>query len=351
MAKISIIIPVYQVEKYLPACLDSVVKQNFQDWEAICVDDGSPDNCGKILAEYAKKDRRIKVITQKNQGVSMARNHALTATTGDYVCFLDSDDELHPDFLEKMYDLITTTSSDIVSCDYRKTPFDNIKCFGHWRQPVESEFQADFQSDWQAQLGGNGDTSGVSRMVLHLSDENSHSDPQIYTSVFDCFLRRSPKIISAVWGKLYKKDILDNIRFPSQEIGEDLVFLYQALYQAKQGAYLPEKLYFYRRRENSATLGSFSEKKILDNIQTAVCWYHYFKDKELNPKTRRLLNKKIARQIFKPAVLEPKRQDPENVKKWYALSRPLLIELKQKGIYQSQYLSFKNRLISWFFLK
>ena len=308
MAKISIIIPVYQVEKYLPACLDSVVKQNFQDWEAICVDDGSPDNCGKILAEYAKKDRRIKVITQKNQGVSMARNHALTATTGDYVCFLDSDDELHPDFLEKMYDLITTTSSDIVSCDYRKTPFD-------------------------------------------LSVKNSHTNPQIYTCVFDCFLRCSPKIISAIWGKLYKKDILDNIRFPSQKIGEDLVFLYQALYQAKQGAYLPEKLYFYRHRENSATLTSFGEKKILDNVQTAVCWHNYFKDKELNSKTRRLLNKKIARQIFKPAVLDPRRQDPENVKKWYALSRPLLIELRQKGIYQSQYLSFKNRLISWFFLK
>lgn len=308
MAKISIIIPVYQVEKYLPACLDSVVKQNFQDWEAICVDDGSPDNCGKILAEYAKKDRRIKVITQKNQGVSAARNNALVATTGEYICFLDSDDELHPDFLTKMYDIASTTSSDIVSCDFTKTSFD-------------------------------------------LSDKSSHSNPQIYASVFDCFLRCSPKIISAVWAKLYKKDILNNIRFPSQEIGEDLVFLYQALYQAKQGAYLPEKLYFYRRRENSATLGSFSEKKILGNIQTAVCWHNYFKDKALNSKTRRLLNKKIARQIFKPAVLEPERQDPQNVDKWYALSRPLLIELKQKGIYQPQYLSLKNRLKSWFFLK
>ena len=98
---------------------------------------------------------------------------------------------------------------------------------------------------------------------------------------------------------------MDNISFPPQKIGEDLVFLYQALYQAKRGVYLPEKLYFYRCREDSATTVSFCEKNILGNIEAAVGWYNYFKDKELNPKTRRLLNKKIARQIFKPAVLRP----------------------------------------------
>ena len=159
MVKVSVIIPVYKVEEYLPACLDSVVKQSFQDWEAICVNDGSPDKCGEILAEYAKKDKRIKVTTQKNQGVSAARNRALAAARGEYVCFLDSDDELHPDFLEKMYRAMTETRSDIVSCDFTKTSFD-------------------------------------------LSRKNHYATPKIYAPVFDCFLRGSPKIVSSVWGKL-----------------------------------------------------------------------------------------------------------------------------------------------------
>ena len=102
MPKISIIIPVYKVEEYLPACLDSVLAQTFTDWEAICVNDGSPDNCGAILAEYAQKDSRIKVISQENQGVSVARNKALENAQGEYISFLDSDDELAPTFLQKM---------------------------------------------------------------------------------------------------------------------------------------------------------------------------------------------------------------------------------------------------------
>ena len=120
MPKISIIIPVYKVEEYLPACLDSVLAQTFTDWEAICVNDGSPDNCGTILAEYAQKDSRIKVITQDNQGVSVARNKAMENATGEYICFLDSDDELAPTFFQKMHQAITDTNSDIVWCDFQQ---------------------------------------------------------------------------------------------------------------------------------------------------------------------------------------------------------------------------------------
>ena len=98
--KISIIIPIYKVEKYLQSCLDSVLAQTFKDWEAICVNDGSPDNSGKILTEYAKKDPRIKIITQNNQGPSVARNNGLKQANGKYIFFLDSDDFIHPQLLE-----------------------------------------------------------------------------------------------------------------------------------------------------------------------------------------------------------------------------------------------------------
>ena len=101
----SIIIPVYGVEAYLRKCLDSVVNQTFGDWECICVDDGSPDNCGKILDEYKaafKGSQRFEVIHQKNGGVSVARNTALDVAKGEWVQFLDADDSLKLDFLERL---------------------------------------------------------------------------------------------------------------------------------------------------------------------------------------------------------------------------------------------------------
>lgn len=309
MPKVSIIIPVYKVEKYLPDCLNSVLSQTFQDWEAICVNDGSPDNCDKILAKYTKKDKRIKVITQENQGVSVARNNGLKQAKGEYICFLDGDDALAPTFLEKMYTQIDSAKADIISCDFQKTPCTN-------------------------------------------KNKQKNSQKQIYNNVFDCFLRGKPKIISSIWAKLFKKTILKGLSFPKGvAIGEDLVFLYQTLFQAKKAVYLPEKLYFYRTREESATKTTFSEKIIIGNIQTAMLWHEYFKNKKLSTKTRKLLNKKIARQIFRPAVLDPKRKDAKHLDKWYTLSKPLLQELKQEGIYQPKYLSIKNRFISFFFLK
>ncbi|MGI2120105.1 glycosyltransferase family 2 protein [Shewanella oncorhynchi] len=92
---ISIIIPVYKVERFLARCLDSVLAQTYSDFEIICVNDGSPDNCGVILAEYEKNDNRIKVINQVNQGLSVARNTGLDFARGNYICFVDSDDAIH----------------------------------------------------------------------------------------------------------------------------------------------------------------------------------------------------------------------------------------------------------------
>ncbi|MFI3241776.1 MAG: glycosyltransferase, partial [Alphaproteobacteria bacterium] len=96
MNKISIIIPVYNVEKYLSQCLDSILNQTFNDWEAICVNDGSTDKSAEILTKYANKDSRIKVINQENYGVSSARNAAVKKITGEWTCFLDADDAFAP---------------------------------------------------------------------------------------------------------------------------------------------------------------------------------------------------------------------------------------------------------------
>lgn len=102
MNKVSIIVPIYNTQKYLPSCLDSIINQTYQNLEIILIDDGSTDGSGKIADDYAKKDKRIKIIHQKNQGQSAARNEGLKLATGDYISFVDADDEVKPDFIEKL---------------------------------------------------------------------------------------------------------------------------------------------------------------------------------------------------------------------------------------------------------
>ena len=103
---ISIIIPVYNVEAYLPSCLDSIINNTFRDLEIICVDDGSPDNCGSILDKYAAEDSRIVVIHQENQGVAVARNNGIREAKGEFVAFIDSDDWIHPQYFQTLLNCI-----------------------------------------------------------------------------------------------------------------------------------------------------------------------------------------------------------------------------------------------------
>ena len=110
---ISIIIPVYKVEKYLDRCLESVLNQNYKNTEVILVDDGSPDNCPKICDEWAKKDKRIKVIHKQNGGVSSARNEGLKIAKGEYVCFVDSDDEVLPNYCEDLLKALKDNDADM----------------------------------------------------------------------------------------------------------------------------------------------------------------------------------------------------------------------------------------------
>lgn len=118
MPAISIIIPMYNVEKYLRRCLDSVKNQTFSDFQAICVDDGSPDNSGKIAEEYAKKDKRFIVIHKENGGLSDARNVGMKYAKGEYIMYLDSDDFIHPQTMEIAYAMAIRNESDIVSFTY-----------------------------------------------------------------------------------------------------------------------------------------------------------------------------------------------------------------------------------------
>lgn len=120
MVQISIIIPVYNVAKYLPECLESILNQTFQDFEVICVNDGSKDNSLEILEEYGKKDNRIKIITKENGGAGSARNKGLEFAEGKYIQFLDGDDYFEPQMLEKLYNLAKEYKAEISVCSSRK---------------------------------------------------------------------------------------------------------------------------------------------------------------------------------------------------------------------------------------
>lgn len=116
-AMISVIIPVYNVEAYLSRCIDSIINNTYGDLEVICVDDGSPDGCGRIIDEYAERDSRVVAIHQENQGVAAARNRGIKASRGEYIAFVDSDDWIHPQYFEILVQMIQTQNADVAVCE------------------------------------------------------------------------------------------------------------------------------------------------------------------------------------------------------------------------------------------
>lgn len=202
---ISIIIPVYKVETYIRDCIDSILSQSYENLEIILIDDGSPDKCPLICDEYAKKDKRIIVFHQKNQGLSGARNSGIRLAKGEYFCFVDSDDVLHPDYIQKLFDAICYTNYKISICN-------NVS---------------------------------FSNSVPETKTEPSDFRPVDLLDIF--------KIQNSMcaWGKLFHKSLFENIEFPVGKIHEDEFIIYIILYNAHNIAYCSSSLYFYRIREGS----------------------------------------------------------------------------------------------------
>ncbi len=205
----SIIIPVYNVAPYLRECLDSVLAQTFTDWEAICVDDGSADGSGAILDEYAAKDKRFRVIHQKNAGVSVTRNVALDLARGDWVSFLDADDLLAENALDKLIDAAKSTASDIV-------------------------------------IGGVLRFDGKGNDVFVGPEKDGLYSPE------DLYVRYN-SLCAWSWGKIYKRMLWENIRFPiGIAYSEDRFILHHILYRYKEIPVVAEIIYCYRSRADSA---------------------------------------------------------------------------------------------------
>ena len=232
MPTISVVVPIYNTEKYLPRCIDCILAQTFTDFELILVDDGSPDNSGAICDEYAAKDSRIYVIHQENQGVSAARNAGIdwvfANSDSQFISFIDSDDWVHPRFLELMHEAIERFHVNISQCRYM--PTDGTKAVPEVKGAMK-----------------------VITPAEHFKDYYSGS----------------------VADKLFARDCWKTIRFPVGQIyGEDVAAWYKILLAETQIALIDEVIYYYYHREGSAMRSDWTPKYI-SRINT---WNKIIKD-------------------------------------------------------------------------
>lgn len=216
MPKVSIILPIYNVAKYLPKCLEGLQKQTLQDIELICVNDESPDNSLEILEKYAADDNRIKIINQPNSGPGKARNTGIDAATGEYTGFVDPDDWVDENMFEKMYNAAVNHNADVVECAVmiHEEKNNKTRC----------------------------------RKKLYPKEVMDFSDNAQKTEYILCG-------ISASWNKLCRTSLLKdkNIRFSNGHCSEDMIFMIGAKLFADKVVYLDEPFYHYLHRRSSLT--------------------------------------------------------------------------------------------------
>ena len=239
---VSIIIPVYNVEKYLAQCLDSVCSQTYRKIEIIIVNDGSTDGSDKIIERYAKLDRRIIVIHKKNGGLSEARNYGLDRATGKYVMFVDSDDFIASEMAEYLVREIQRANAQLAVCGY---------------EPVDEE--GNELSSWE-KFPEKGVVSPKGFWEIH------HKEAYIYGVV--------------AWNKLYDRKIFKKLRYPVGKLYEDVFLLHKVIHRAQRIACCPNKLYYYRQRYgsimNNGSGESFKEFFSPDILQAFIIRLEFF---------------------------------------------------------------------------
>lgn len=252
MKKISVVIPVYNVEKYLSECLDSVVNQTYKNLQIILVDDGSTDFSGKICDVYAEKDNRITVVHQKNAGAGAAKNTGLDLVKGEYFSIIDSDDYIELDMYEKMVNSLEKYNADIVQCLFRNVfvndSFDRkYKIKGNYPKVLTSKsFLKEYLYDWKYAI---------------------------------------------FWNKLFKSSLLKEIRFPVGRKIDDEFFTYKLVCNAKKVVNIDNILYNYRMRKTSVMNENNTDRLIYDRIDCFIERYNYVSD--IYPSLKKKYNLKL----------------------------------------------------------
>ena len=233
--KISVIVPIWNVEKYFDRCMQSLINQTLFDIEFILVDDESPDNCPNMCDEYAKHDARIKVIHKKNEGLGLARNSGLEVATGEYVAFVDSDDFLDVRMYETLYNIALQNNSDAVYCNSNR--FYN-----------ESKIEVRKDVEVQEQYRTREEVDGFLMNLIGPLPERKHD--AMYTV--------------SVWHAIYKRELFNkyNILFVSERqiISEDVIFDIDFLSKAEKIVYIPDALYYYCVNNDSLSQKNRSDR-------------------------------------------------------------------------------------------
>lgn len=240
---VSIIVPVYCVEKYLQKCIDSIVEQSYSQLEIILIDDGSPDNCGIICDENAAEDTRIVVIHRENGGLSSARNAGLDIAAGEYIAFVDADDIIHPKFVEILLELCERYQCDAAQCDFLSVDKNSV------RLPLTLRQSVVFYDNRQA--------------------------------MYELCCGRNRTQFSIAWNKIYKRKLFDEIRYPIGKIHEDEFTTYQVLWNIKKMAVTSQYLYYYLQRSDSITGGDLCRRR-LDVLEAFKKRLSFLKEKELD---------------------------------------------------------------------
>ena len=219
MPEISIIVPVYKVEKLLDRCVRSILSQTYQDFELILVDDGSPDNCPKMCDEYAKEDTRVRVLHKENGGLSDARNAGILIAKGKYIGFVDSDDYIAPDMYETLYNNLIENNADVSVCGL-------YNCYDNNSYP-ECDSEEFFVVDAKEAV----------KMVLE-----------------------GQKFSVPAWNKLYKKELFDEMKYPVGKLSEDAFVTPKLLSNTNRVVITTKPKYYYVHRKDSITGSEFKMK-------------------------------------------------------------------------------------------
>ena len=230
---VSVIIPVYNTAKHLPTCLNSIINQTYQNLEIIVIDDGSTDNSSEIIKQYNEKDNRIKAFTQKNQGLSAARNTGLKNATGKYVTFVDSDDMIETNMIEKLLLALEKTKSDISVCSFKERTTNG----------KEKHFNK----------------NNYSRKVLNTEQ------------ALKAMLKEQGFMLSATM-KLYPLNFFKNVSFLVGKLHEDVGTTYKLIMKASKVVFIPNELYIYIHHEKSIISADFDNRKLdLISLTDQMC--------------------------------------------------------------------------------
>lgn len=219
---ISIVVPVYNTSKYLRRCIDSITAQTYENTEIILVDDGSTDTSPQICEEYSKKDARITAVHRENGGLSAARNTGIDVSHGEYICFIDSDDFIHPEFIKTLYNMCCEYDADIAQCGFVTTSSDEFADDG-------KEFRVSTYSNIE---------------MLRRIYQKSYTENIV------------------AWNKLYKKALFADVRYPEGLMREDEATTFNLLYKAQKTAVTEKGYYYYYTNPDSFTRSKYTLKQL-----------------------------------------------------------------------------------------